>query len=67
MHRVDDTKMSHMNPLVVDKVLEMLESNVGKLKIARGKHDEFLGMKITCQDDGCFLTNMRPYLQKTVG
>ena len=48
MHHVDETKISHMNPLVINNVLNLLESNFGKLKIVRGKKHEFIGMKITC-------------------
>ena len=44
MNHVDDTKISCMKPLVIDNVLDMLESNFGKLKIARGKKHELLGV-----------------------
>ena len=51
MHHVDDTKTSLMNLLVVDNVLDQLESNFEELEIERGKQHELLGMNITCQDD----------------
>ena len=66
IHHVDDTKTSHMNRLVVDNVLCLLEYNFGKLKIARVKYHEFLGMEITCLDDECFRMSMMPYLEKIV-
>ena len=47
-------------------MLDLLEYNFGKLKVARGKQHEFLGMKTTYQDDGCFRMSMRPYLEKIV-
>ena len=60
IYHVDDTKILHMSTLVLGSVLNLIESNFGKLKIMRGKQYEFLGMKITHQDDGCFHMNMRP-------
>ena len=32
MDYVDDTKISDMNPLVIDNMLELLESNLGNFK-----------------------------------
>ena len=66
MHQVDDTKPSCMNPLVVENLLNLLESNFRKLKTVTGKHHEFLGMTITFQDDGCFHTIMGCYLENKV-
>ena len=44
VHHVHDTKISHVNPLVVVNVLSLLESNFGKMKIVRGKQHDFLSM-----------------------
>ena len=55
---VDDLKISHVDPKVVDTVIELLESEFGKeapLTKSRGKVHEYLGMTIdftACQRKG---------------
>ena len=34
---VDDLKISHVDPKVIDKVIKQLESRYGKLSVTRGK------------------------------
>lgn len=41
---VDDTKISHKDPKVVDEVLEMLQEHFGELAIVRGNKHLFVGM-----------------------
>ena len=43
---VDDTKISHKNPKVVDVIIEKIEAKFGKMKVVRGLIHEFLGMDI---------------------
>ena len=43
---VDDTKISHKDPKVVDNIIEKIEGKFGKMKVVRGLIHEFLGMDI---------------------
>ena len=43
---VDDNKISHMNPKVVDDVIGKIESKFGKMTKTRGDKHDFLGMNI---------------------
>ena len=47
---VDDTKISHKDPKVVDSIIEQLEKKFGKMKVVRGLIHEFLGMDIVFKD-----------------
>jgi hypothetical protein len=44
---VDDNKISHKNPKVVDKVIGKLEEKFGPMSKTRGKDHDFLGMSLT--------------------
>ena len=44
---VDDNKISHKDPKVVDEVIAMLEKYFGKMKVSRGDKHKLLGMNIT--------------------
>jgi hypothetical protein len=44
---VDDNKISHKDPKVVDKIIEELEKRFGPMSKTRGKMHEFLGMSLT--------------------
>jgi hypothetical protein len=48
---VDDTKISHVNPDVVTKIIETLETHFGKMTVTRGREHVFLGMKIVYTDE----------------
>lgn len=43
---VDDNKISHINPKVVDDVIAKIESKFGKMTTTRGSAHDFLGMHI---------------------
>ena len=62
---VDDNKISHENPKVVDKVIKMIESNFGKMSKTRGDTHEFLGMKITFKDKKVEI-DMKNHIQKAI-
>jgi hypothetical protein len=47
---VDDNKISHVNPKVVDNVIEKIEGKFGKMSQTRGDEHDFLGMNITFKD-----------------
>ena len=52
---VDDLKMSHVEPKVVDKVLDDINEKCGKeapITVTRGKVHEYLGMMIDYREDG---------------
>jgi len=44
---VDDNKISHVNPKVVDDVIIQIEAKFGKMSQTRVEDHDFLGMKIT--------------------
>lgn len=48
---LDDTKISHVDPKVVDSIIETLEEKFGKIKIKRDFHHDFLGMNISFVKD----------------
>ena len=41
---VDDTKISHMDPKVVDQVINSIEQRFGKMTVTRGKEHNFVGI-----------------------
>ena len=43
---VDDTKISHMDPKVVDQVISKIEEKFGKMIVTRGKAHNFVGMDL---------------------
>jgi len=43
---VDDNKLSHVQPEVVTKVLEVIKAHFGELEISRGDEHNLLGMNI---------------------
>ena len=43
---VDDNKISHMDPKVVDNVIRKIESKFGKMTQTRGEKHDFLGMNV---------------------
>jgi Reverse transcriptase (RNA-dependent DNA polymerase) len=63
---VDDTKISHAQPSVVDNVIAMLESHFGKMTVSRGAKHELLGMHLHFLDDGTVTVHMPSYLQSTI-
>ena len=47
---VDDNKISHKDPRVVDQVIDSISEHFGELTVSRGKMHDFLGMNITIED-----------------
>ena len=43
---VDDSKISHEDPTVVDKVIKMIDDKFGETTVHRGKNHTFLGMDL---------------------
>ena len=64
---VDDLKISHVDPKVVDKALSSLEERFGKLEASRGCNHEFLGMSIVFnKEERAVSINMKSYIEKAV-
>ena len=49
---VDDNKIFHMNPKVVDHMIKQIEDKFGKITITRGKYHVFVGMDIKFLENG---------------
>jgi hypothetical protein len=43
---VDDTKISHVDPEVVTRIIEKIEDRFGKMTVVRGKEHVLFRMKI---------------------
>ena len=63
---VDDLKISHVNPKVVDKVIKQLESRYGKLSVTRGRKQTYVGMELNYCTDKSVEVSMRPYLIEAI-
>lgn len=61
---VDDMKVSHVDPTVVDSIIAKVEAEYGEMTKMRGKAHEFLGMHITFLQDKKVRVNMRRYLDR---
>lgn len=61
---VDDTKISHQDPKVVDRVIEVIEKRFGKMTVKRGASHTFVGMDFTFREDGKVEILMKEYLQE---
>jgi hypothetical protein len=63
---VDDIKISHADPKVVDTILGLLQERYGKeapLTVTRGKVHEYLGMTIDFWEDGKVKITMFDYIR----
>ena len=63
---VDDLKISHKDPKVVDEVLECLQSIYGELSVTRGKKHTYLGMDLDYSCPGMVCVSMIPYLKEII-
>ena len=62
---VDDNKISHMNPKVVDNVIEKIESKFGKMSKTRGDKHDFLGMELRYRK-GKVTVSMKKHILKAI-
>ena len=60
---VDDNKISHVDPMVVDKVIKTIEEIFGKMPQTRGDKHGFLGMNIKFNDRNVKII-MKQHIQK---
>jgi hypothetical protein len=63
---VDDNKLSHVDPKVVDLILNEVSKHFGDLVITRGKEHDLLGMKIKIRPDKKVEISMKPTIQKAI-
>ena len=63
---VDDNKISHKSPKIVDWVIKELEKRFDKMTVTRGKKHSFVGMDIVFRDDGKFEMTMKDYLKESI-
>jgi Reverse transcriptase (RNA-dependent DNA polymerase) len=63
---VDDTKISHVKPTVVTRVINMLEKRFGKMTVTRGRNHKFLGMDITYLGNGTASIHMPSYIREAI-
>ena len=62
---VDDNKISHIDPKVVDKVIEKIESKFGTMSKTRGSNHEFLGMDMRFRK-GKVTIGMKKHILKAI-
>ena len=48
---VDDNKISHEDPKVVNQVLKKMKEYFGNITVTRGKEHQFLGINFKIRDD----------------
>ena len=63
---VDDNKVSHEDPKVVDEVIELMKKHVGDLTVTRGKEHRFLGMNIKISKERCIEIEMKSQLENVI-
>ncbi len=63
---VDDNKVSHMDPKVNTDIIDKISEHFGDLTIVRGKVHDFLGMRITLNDDKTFTIEMKDQIQEAI-
>ena len=63
---VDDNKIFHMNPKVVDHMIKQIEDKFGKITITRGKYHVFVGMDIKFLENGKVQIFMKDYITESI-
>ena len=63
---VDDTKVSHKDPRVVDKVLPSMEGCFNKMTIKRGKRHTFVGIDFILNKNGTVSIFMKDYINECI-
>ena len=63
---VDDNKISHEDPEVVTKVIELMKKHFGNLTITRGNKHRFLGMNITISPRKSIEIEIKDHLRETI-
>ena len=63
---MDDSKISHVDPDVVSKVVKMIDNKFGDTTMYRGKKNIFLGIYIQLKDDGTVEISMDDYVTECI-
>lgn len=63
---VDDNKISHKDPKVVDKVIQMIEDEFGNMTVKRGKKHTFVGMNFDMKKNGTIGISMKDYIKESI-
>jgi hypothetical protein len=63
---VDDLKISHVDPEVIEKIIQELENKYGVMSKNRGKEHTYLGMKLVYNDDGTVTIDMKDYVNEII-
>lgn len=63
---VDDNKISHKDPKVLDGIIDKLSEILGKVTVSRGKKHDFLGMDITFNDDKTVSLSMKTQISESI-
>ena len=63
---VDDMKVSHEKPSVVDNVIKEIEKSFGKMTVTRGAKHTFVGIDINFRGDGTVMLSMDQYIKECI-
>ena len=63
---VDDNKISHKNPKVVDEIIKAIENRHGQMTLCRGKKHVFVGMDIEFLENLTVQILMKEYIQEAI-
>ena len=63
---VDDNKISHKDPKVVNWVINELQKQFNKMTVTSGKEHSFVRMDIVFRNDGKFEIAMKEYLRESI-
>ena len=63
---VDDNKISHKNPKVVDSIIEAIEKRHGKMTVCRRKKHVFVGMDIEFLVDQIVKIMMQEHVREAI-
>ena len=63
---VDDLKIRHKDPGVVDQILETLTSIYGPLSVERGRQHTYLEIDLNYRVEGEIIVSIIPYMQEIV-
>ena len=69
MWHVDDLKLAHKDPEVIDKIIASLDDEYGKIvkmAVRRGKIHEYLGMTLDFSRPGKFIMDMEHYIDEVM-
>ncbi len=67
--QVNDLKISHIDPKVVDHIIEQRNKRYGKeapMTVTRGKTHDYLGMTIDFSKEGKVIINMGDYVESVI-